>query len=123
MSRLLASIILLLISIPTAATVGSTDGNALLSDCTDLLREKSTGTAGSSGCAGTIIGIAGTHNIFVNFKNAEKYYCMPDTVDVGQAARVIVKFLNKHPESLHNDGVSLAIRALVLAFPCDQSTQ
>jgi hypothetical protein len=113
----------MLLSISTVATVGSTDGNTLLNDCTDLLREKNTGTAGSSGCAGTIIGIAGTHNIFVNFKNAEEYYCMPDTIDVGQAARVIVKFLNEHPESLHNDGVSLAIMALVQAFPCDQSTQ
>jgi len=35
-------------------------------------------------------------------KGAEMFFCPPKNITLGQAARIVVKYLNDHPEQLHN---------------------
>ncbi len=46
-------------------------------------------------------------------------YCVPMGVSSGQLNKVVIKFLNDHPESLHFAAASLTQRALLEAFPCE----
>ena len=46
------------------------------------------------------------------------YICLPVNVTVEQVKRVIVKFLNDNPSSLHYSASSLASTALQKSFPC-----
>jgi hypothetical protein len=44
--------------------------------------------------------------------------CAPNNVSHGQAARIMVTFMEAYPQLLHIDFVDLAIEALARAFPC-----
>ncbi len=44
--------------------------------------------------------------------------CSPDEVTVIQAVRVVVSYLNAHPEELYQRDTTLTLRALQRAFPC-----
>jgi hypothetical protein len=44
--------------------------------------------------------------------------CIPEHVTVGQATRVVLKYLDAHPERLQHEAVTLSIIALREGFPC-----
>lgn len=44
--------------------------------------------------------------------------CFPHNSTPGQYARVVIKFLNEHPERLHERASFLVVDALIEAFPC-----
>lgn len=46
--------------------------------------------------------------------------CIPDDVTVLEAAKVVVKYLNDHPISLHDQYAEAALLALSYAYPCKQ---
>jgi hypothetical protein len=46
-------------------------------------------------------------------------FCAAPTVNYLQGAMVIIKFLEEHPERLHEEFTLLALEALRSAFPCD----
>jgi hypothetical protein len=45
-------------------------------------------------------------------------YCTPKGVTVGQGMKVLVKYMNDHPEELHERTMQLAARAFQKAWPC-----
>jgi hypothetical protein len=45
-------------------------------------------------------------------------YCKPGPVTVGQAIRIVVNYLEAHPEQLHESPRTLVNGALADAFPC-----
>ena len=45
-------------------------------------------------------------------------FCIPENVNPAQLARVIVKYLENHPEKLHEEDIVLTVEALTQAFPC-----
>ena len=105
------------------------DGNQLLAQCTNLLSvvdqtsksEKPGESAFQSGsCTGIALGV--THTILVYNLAAEPskpLACLPSTgIQTGQAVRIIVKYMQEHPEDLHQDAVAIAVVALGQAFPC-----
>jgi hypothetical protein len=47
-------------------------------------------------------------------------YCPPDYVTRDQTRRIVVKWLNAHPEKLHHDAAVLTLEALVNTFPCSK---
>ncbi|WP_371498077.1 Rap1a/Tai family immunity protein [Bradyrhizobium sp.] len=49
---------------------------------------------------------------------ADRRYCPPPTGTVTQAVRVVVKYLNDHPERLHERFQILAVDGLRAAWPC-----
>lgn len=46
-------------------------------------------------------------------------YCIPANVPITQKAKIIKKFLDEHPEQLHEPAVALYFVAMVQAFPCE----
>jgi hypothetical protein len=44
--------------------------------------------------------------------------CVPDGASLGQLALIVSKYLDQHPEMLHNPPQYLVIDALRTAFPC-----
>jgi hypothetical protein len=45
-------------------------------------------------------------------------FCTPNGVDEQQAMRVLVKYLNEHPELTHESAVRLSLQAFKEAWPC-----
>lgn len=61
-------------------------------------------------CQGTVEGVA----------VASPIICLPEGVTVHQEIRVVVKYLQGHPEKLHLRSTSLVESALSEAFPCSK---
>jgi hypothetical protein len=124
----------------TTSTATKSDGNQLLHDCSALVRyidagftvatgsTAATSKFGSDWCIGYIYGfVAGfdamamaegkTYEEYLTLKRT--YICFPDGNTLGQDARVLVKFLNDHPERLHEDEGGLVFAAFMNAFPCE----
>ena len=101
------------------------DGNELLRSCKALLavlenRHRDTdGSFDSGWCLGFIHGNGATLDFAQGYygKN-DSPYCIPDGVTNGQVAHVIVKYLEDHPERLHESDIGLVFHALRAAFPC-----
>jgi hypothetical protein len=59
-------------------------------------------------CSGLVAGVS----------SASPRVCPDDGVTGGQQIRVVLKYLQDHPEELHLDDALLVDRALAKAFPC-----
>ena len=60
----------------------------------------------------------GTHIGSDNDRNAvKKTICIPKDTNVGQWTTIVKKYLEDHPEKLHEQGVNLVILSLTTAFP------
>ena len=46
--------------------------------------------------------------------------CLPKGVTTGQGLKVLVKYMEDHPEELHDRTAELAFRAFVKAWPCSR---
>jgi hypothetical protein len=52
--------------------------------------------------------------------NPDYRVCRPPAVPVGQGVRVVVRYLDQHPERLHLNFKDLAVEAFREAWPCKQ---
>jgi hypothetical protein len=99
------------------------DGNKLLRECEDALKAvgTTTTTAREFGqglyCIGFVHGLVDMNTVY-DADGAATFFCPPQEFTVGQGVRVVVKFLQDHPERLHKDEAILAVSALQQAFPC-----
>lgn len=59
-------------------------------------------------CSGLVAGVS----------SASPRVCPDAGVTIGQQIRVVLKYLQDHPEELHLDDAVLVDRALTKAFPC-----
>lgn len=92
------------------------DGNYLLGSCQITIKQMDEKSfrpdileAWRDGlCSGLVAGVM----------YSSAFVCPADNVPPGQAVRVVVKFLQDHPEKLNWAGVRLAQVALADAFPC-----
>jgi len=50
--------------------------------------------------------------------NASPKVCPPENSTYGQQVRVVVKYMQDHPEELHMRNTTLLEKALAKAFPC-----
>lgn len=119
--KLLALLLLSYVSI--TPTANALTGSSLLEYCKDMAGRNFTFHAGS--CVSTID---------TTRKMLDKYQgdiigrtnavCLPDEVNsaVGleQLVRVVLKYLEDNPESLHIEAWGLVVVALVEAFPCNE---
>ena len=132
MLRLTVAVISLAIVIPISAQAAkdSGTGSDLLSYC-GLYRNMLDGNdprdmeamSEIMRCVGFLQGIGavlGEMEASVNTTTADLGICMPDAASTGQITRVVVKYLEENPALLHLSQDTLAIAALVHAFPCDK---
>ncbi len=104
------------------------DGNTLLNACTAALqrieqpqRPQTTQDAYYEGvCVGIIVGIVGLSD---NLSLSPQYQdCLPpDSIPLGQAIRVVQRYLQTHPARLHLNHYVLVTEALHDAFPCSSA--
>lgn len=125
------SVLLMLLALgqPVAAeTVFRGDGNDLLRDCT-FARAAQTEPLGTQSdallagrCFGMVRGIVSFRELIFPYMEGNgftKPVCFPEQgIAVEQAVRVVLKYLNDHPEKLHMDDAILVAVALADAFPC-----
>ena len=68
-------------------------------------------------CWGTIAGFVFEAGIAKRVQN-KALFCPPDNATFNQEVRVVVAYIDKHPEQLHESFNLLALTALSIAFPC-----
>lgn len=109
------------------AAATTRDGNGLLTRCEAAIRlaeHPKDGDAESGAyCLGYVNGILAmatdTTVTLVNSDHRTSLPCAPaEGLTTGQAVRVVLKYLNSHPETLHKPAKSLVVFALREAFPC-----
>jgi hypothetical protein len=106
-----------LFAIPARAQ-NTTDGNYLLGSCQITIRlvdnpnaKQDVYEAWRNGiCQGVVQGVGETSNLV----------CPAEHVTIGQEVRVVLKFLQDHPEKLNLRGTKLVEEALAQAFPCSK---
>ena len=117
-------VVLVLLGTGSSAVVPTIDGNRLLRDCNNTIRalEGSGGSvetlASASFCIGYVTGILEMHAFSSLIEKMPPLFCLPDEMEFGQAIRVIVRYLQTHPERLHVPASAHVIEALRGAFPC-----
>ncbi len=96
-------------------------GNHLLTTCNAFVKEPPVADSFDVGyCVGFISALVSLQSYYVAV-GASPLFCLPDGYNNGQGARVLVKYLVDHPESLHKRDINLAVHAFQVAFPCDDS--
>ena len=50
-------------------------------------------------------------------------FCLPKDATTGQGLKVLVKYIDDHPEELHERTALLATRAFVKAWPCSHDSE
>lgn len=117
----LCALLVTAVFIPLAganADAGSS-GNQMIPGCRLLMDEKSLIRSVDDGMrVGECAGVITTLYYVAKGLPSSARFCPPSSVTVGQAARVIVKYLDDKPELLHGDFRDLAIQALRRAWPC-----
>ncbi len=127
--------VLLLLSNTVVSPQQRNDGNELLVQCKAALKfvESQDHVSASEGekgmyCLGLVRGTIDTVSLWQEsdtvFKNrvSPGRPCLPSSeLQTSQGVRVVVKWLNDHPEKLHHDPSLLVINALRDGFPCNNA--
>jgi len=106
-------------------------GNDLLEKCQVALNADEAGhgtknaqeTMAVGWCNGFIMGA--TEQAMMQFnpatgqKNGPPIFCVPSSFNYGQELRLVVRWLNDHPESLHKSATYLVVQALQESYPCN----
>jgi hypothetical protein len=75
--------------------------------------------AGKAACDAYILGVADGINLEQAWWDAPRIYCFPEHVTFGQAAAVVKKYLQDHPEYVRRQAAELVALSLSYTFPCE----
>lgn len=103
----------------------ATTGEEVHSKCRHLIDEGKLDSVSSGFCAGFVSGVIETQTWWQlrelsdskRNQNVE-HFCIPGTVTNDQIVKIFVKYLDDHPEKLHEPAVLLLLTSLHQAFPC-----
>lgn len=104
-----------------SATAVATSGNELSEQCQALIKDPTPPSKyfASGMCAGYINGIIDGLGIAKVLSPGRVAICFPDRGFTSfQAAKVVQRYLDTHPERLNEDAVVLTSTAFRQAFPC-----
>jgi hypothetical protein len=107
LSRFVFFILLALICGARVATAENT-ANEIMPGCRELIAFSHDELWGQPFCLGFLSGLS----------YASNHGCAPKGVTQGQIARVVVKYIDSHPERMQEQFGILALEALTSAFPC-----
>ncbi|ERH56497.1 Rap1a/Tai family immunity protein [Pseudomonas simiae] len=97
-------------------------GNEMAENCRAFLKEKipSDKYFNAGVCAGFVHGVTDTL-VLARVASPETIaICIPhEGFTMGQAAKVLLKYLDDHPETLHENVSMLAAQAYRAAYPCN----
>jgi hypothetical protein len=114
------------------SAVFAESGNEFLVTCNEGIRvmdsDFTTGDANAAvHCFAVIQAVRDTSAIYkvtldeIGLNDHSSNACVPDSVSVGQLARVVVKYLNANPEVLHLEETGLVWLAILDAYACYKS--
>lgn len=127
--------ILIAVLVMTATVFGQQPrgrtGNDLLRQCNEMMKilDNSNPPPGVDAgeamyCVGYVGGAADFATVGEVWNRVHDYkdapFCVPVEAERGQLVRVVVRYMNDHPEELHKDKVVLVMGAFSAAFPCKQ---
>jgi hypothetical protein len=129
MKRLVLIAVLLLCCAPLSHALSRIDGNRLLHDCQagikfadgkDLSRDEA---IQSSECLAYVEGSLDGSDFWkvIDQRDGNKnmpHHCIPNGVTMEQTVRVLMKYLEGHPQELHENGWVCVHAAMLEAFPC-----
>ncbi len=101
---------------PSEVAEQEATGNNLLRDCRQNIRVldgEQVDFDDARHCQGLVRGVWDMAGVFT-----ASNVCTPAGVNVGQLTRVVVRYLNDHPQDLPERDTDLILRALQDAFPC-----
>jgi hypothetical protein len=113
------ALVVLFMGVPANSELPPSNGNELIENCKEAIKGDSDDFFKSGWCYGFL---QGASEMFVMAKilgQLPPSYCMPAEVTEKQAVRIVMKYLQNHPEKLHYPRTNLVYRALAQAFPCD----
>jgi Rap1a immunity proteins len=105
------SAVLILIAARTGFCEGFTSGSELLDDCSSKGEPE-------IACIGYVTGVADSSNCQNHDSVGGFSWRPPPNVNRRQLGKIVLKWLNEHPESLHLLASGLVARALDETFPC-----
>lgn len=100
------------------------DGNKLLKECREGIAYIDGGHEpeslfGVGQCIGVIQGTLDTLDLTHALLNSPKLVCLPNGgLETLQIMKIVVKYLNEHPDRLHLNESGLISTALLVSFPC-----
>jgi hypothetical protein len=109
------SIFLILLLLSQESLANIIDGNDLLLACGHIDNDLS---PPAQYCIGYIGGALDDYALLVSEGNSK--VCVPVGIPTTQLARIVLKYLNEHPDKLHYHGGELVILALSKSFPCSE---
>jgi hypothetical protein len=75
-------------------------------------------------CLGLLSGVANMNAFWQHYtKDTSMFFCLPPDSVTNQWMRIVVKYLQEHPERLHEEATTLASLAFTSAFPCPSKAQ
>ncbi|WP_047528498.1 Rap1a/Tai family immunity protein [Pseudomonas sp. 11/12A] len=107
-----------------AAQSAMADGNKLLKECREGIVYVDGGREpenlfGVGQCMGVIQGTIDTLDLTHALLNSPKIVCLPSGgLETLQVMKIVVKYLNEHPDRLHLNESGLISTALMVSFPC-----
>ena len=120
MRKLLLAIVLSVSMQPGASRAEFGDGNHMLKACVASIAAIESRDSNPV-LAGQCLGFVHAAKSILAFWEYDEtgYVCIPESVSNGQVIRVYVKWLNEHPERLHELDALLFITAMQESFPCE----
>ena len=108
---------LLFVAIPgRAANLDS--GNTLAERCSQGLTNDYNGGFCVGFIAGTVVQAQNRFNPATGTKMGPSLICMPKDVTYEQMRKILMRYLDNHPEELNKSGVWLLLKSLQDAYPC-----
>ena len=102
-----------------------TNGNRLLAACNLVIRMTDDGVGPSAigsfeagYCLGQMRGITAFNMVYQIKDRGNALFCAPTDMSMGQAARIVVKYLRDNPSELHRPDSLVAIEAFINEYPC-----
>ncbi len=111
----LAVTLSLFLPLPAWAQQDISSGKYMYSACKAVSEESSDGNAFAKGhCVGIIETILEFSEVLPdNFR-----FCVPEAATLGQAAHIVVSYMDEHPGSMDKSFKDIAATALHAAWPC-----
>lgn len=112
--RLFSFVIALCFSTSALAQSNASSGNVMLPYCKAYLAREARSEFIQGVCAGSVAAqLFLAHGLNQGLKS-----CPPDEATVDQAARVVVAYMEAHPEKLHHPLQAIIVLAYMKAWPC-----
>jgi hypothetical protein len=132
LSRLTLFLLLPSLLIAFNATSGKAEinGKMLLENCKEAVKyienknDSSINHSAVNFCIGYISGVNDLHTKFIDSVACFEppIYCIPANTQIEEMIKIVVKFLEQHPQDLTYQGAALTVSALRDVYPCNYGT-